>query len=131
MTRTYTISLIAITLGLVLALPGLSFAQTLPLEPSEEYLVNEDVNIVNGLYTREYSLARNGIVDYKTARQIIQTAHNDFGNTVVETLSHPLFYWFDAQQTGEFSMWLDPKGEGCLCDIVPYTAVATDYAQAR
>ncbi len=99
-------------------------AQDLPSEPGNERLVNEDVNIITGLYIREYSLAGNGVVDFKTARQIIQAEHNVFGNTVVETMPHPLFYWFDEKVTGEFHMWVDQKGDGCRCDIVPYVALA-------
>jgi hypothetical protein len=106
----------------VAAMPCL--AQSLPSEPDAERLVNEDVNVVSGLYIREYSLAGNGIVDFKTARQIIQAEHNAFGNTVVETLPNPLFYWYDEQDNGDFRMWIDQKGEGCRCDIVPYVASA-------
>jgi hypothetical protein len=99
---------------------NVAFAQNLPSEPDPERLVNEDVNVVSGLYIREYSLSGNGIVDLKTARQIIQSEQNAFGNTVVETLPHPLFYWYDEQGNGDFHMWIDQKGEGCRCDIVPY-----------
>ena len=108
-------------------LPGL--AETLPSEPGEDNLVNEDVNIVNGLYTREYSLHGDGTIDYRTARQIIRSEYNDYGDTVVEATPHPLFYWYDAEDDGVFSMWIDPKGEGCTCDIVPYIALAADLRQ--
>jgi hypothetical protein len=104
-------------------------AEVLPSEPGEELLVNEDVNIVNGLYMREYSLRGDGVVDYRTARQIIRSEYNDYGDTVVEAMAHPLFYWYDARETGAFSMWIDPKGEGCTCDIVPYIALAGDLGQ--
>lgn len=102
---------------------GGALAADLPPEPSGEYLVNEDVNIVTGLYTREYSLARNGIVDYMTARQIVRSEYNEYWNTVVETVAFPLFYWSDVGQTGTFQMWVDRKVEGCACDILPYTAL--------
>ncbi|HET9962235.1 MAG TPA: hypothetical protein VFQ34_07875 [Nitrospiraceae bacterium] len=105
---------------------NIAFAQNLPSEPDPERLVNEDVNVVSGLYIREYSLSGNGIVDFKTARQIIQAEQNAFGNTVVETLPHPLFYWYDEQDNGDFHMWIDQKGEGCRCDIVPYVASAAE-----
>lgn len=98
--------------------------QTLPAEPGEEKLVDEDVNIVTGLYTREYSLQGNGVVDYRTARQIIRSEYNDYGDTVVLATPHPLFYWYASDDQGEFTMWIDPKGEGCQCDIVPYVALA-------
>jgi hypothetical protein len=103
-------------------------AEILPAEPDEEHLVNEDVNIVTGLYTREYSLRRDGIIDYRTARQIIRSEYNNYGDTVVDAAPYPLFYWYDAAESGRFSMWIDPKGEGCDCDIVPYIAL-TDYGQ--
>jgi hypothetical protein len=106
-----------------------SSAEVLPSEPGDESLVNEDVNIVNGLYTREYSLRGDGTVDYRTARQIIRSEYNDYGDTVVEATPHPLFYWYDAGETGVFSMWIDPKGDGCTCDIVPYIALAGDLGQ--
>ena len=106
-----------------------SSAEVLPSEPGDENLVNEDVNIVNGLYTREYSLHGDGTVDYRTARQIIRSEYNDYGDTVVEATPYPLFYWYDAEQNGVFSMWIDPKGDGCTCDIVPYIALAGDLGQ--
>ena len=106
-----------------------SAAETLPAEPGEEYLVDEDVNIVNGLYTREYSLHGDGVIDFRTARQIIRSEYNDYGDTVVEATPNPLFYWYDAEENGVFSMWIDPKGDGCTCDIVPYIALAGDFGQ--
>ena len=108
-------------------LPAL--AETLPSEPGDENLVNEDVNIVNGLYTREYSLHGDGTIDYRTARQIIRSEYNDYGDTVVDATPHPLFYWYDAEEDGVFSMWIDRKGAGCACDIVPYIALASDLSQ--
>lgn len=108
----------------IMAMPPLGIAQVLPSEPESDRLVDEEVNVVVGLYTREYSLAGNGIVDFKTARQIIQAGQNAYGNTIVETLPFPLFYWYDENATGEFHMWIDRKGEGCRCDIVPYIALA-------
>jgi hypothetical protein len=105
---------------LFLSPAAMGFLQILPSEPGEENLVNEDINIVTGLYTREYSLHNNGIVDYRTARQIIRADHNDYGDTVVDATPHPLFYWYDENGMGAFSMWIDPEGRGCLCDIVPY-----------
>lgn len=91
-----------------------------PQEPNEDFLVNEDVNIITGLYTREYSLSGTGIVDYKTARQIIISEYNEYWNSVVETKEFPLFYWHDANHDGAFDMWVDQKVEGCACDIHPY-----------
>jgi hypothetical protein len=94
-----------------------------PAEPGEENLVNEDVNLQNGLYTREYSLRGDGTIDYRTARQITRSEYNDSGESVVEATAHPLFYWFDEKMTGVFSMWIDQEGDGCVCHIVPYIAM--------
>ncbi len=107
-------------LSLMLSVAGAAFASDLPQEPSETSLLNEDVNIVTGLYIREYSLARNGIVDYKTARQILLAGYNEYWNTVVETKVFPLFYWYDGDHDGHFDMWVDRNVDGCSCDIVPY-----------
>lgn len=110
--------------------PETILAQGLPTEPAEEFLVNEDVNIATGLYTREYSLHKNGVIDYRTARQIIENRHNDYGNTVVDATPHPLFYWYDEKGKGAFTMWIDSEGQGCLCDIVPYIALAGDVGDS-
>ena len=82
-------------------------------------MVNEDVNIITGLYTREYSLTKDGHVDYKTARQIVLSEYNEYWDSVVETKEYPLFYWYDANHDGQFAMWVDQQVEGCSCDIVP------------
>ena len=104
----------------VLVLVGHGLAGHLPPEPAEEFLVSEDVNIITGLYTREYSLGQNGDVDYKTARQIILSEYDEYWNSVVQTKEFPLFYWYDADHNGQFEMWIDSKVEGCSCDIMPY-----------
>jgi len=91
-----------------------------PPEPKEHYLVNEDVNSIAGLYFREYSLKRNGVIDFKTARQIIVSEYNEYWNTVVHTKEHPLLYWYDSNQDGEMEMWVDQKVEGCACDMILY-----------
>ncbi len=111
-----------ILVGLLFAMTWITpcFAGDLPPEPDEKSLISEDVNIVNGLYTREYSLHDNGIVDYRTARQIIISEYNEYWNSIVHTKEHPLFYWYDDDQDGQFDMWVDQKVEGCVCDIVPY-----------
>ena len=109
-----------LNLWFVLLAPAVLFAGNLPSEPDEKYLLHEDVNIITGLYTREYSLYNDGIVDFKTARQIIISEYNEFWDSVVETREHPLFYWYDANRDGHFDMWIDQKGKGCSCDIKPY-----------
>jgi hypothetical protein len=99
-------------------------AADIPKEPGEEYLVNEDVNIITGLYIREYSLQQDGIVDFKTARQIILSEYNEHWNTVVQTVEWPLFYWVDENRDGSFEHHIDPRLEGKQQDIIPYEALA-------
>ena len=103
-----------------LASPG--FGGSLPQEPSEEHLLDEDVNIITGLYTREYSLTGTEVVDYRTARQILLSEYNEYWNTVVQTEEFPLFYWYDADHDGKFEMWIDRQVEGRPCDIERYDA---------
>ena len=123
MTRSVPAVLIAVASALLSANDvGMTWAGTLPQEPGEERLVAEDVNVVSGFYIREYSLHGNGTVDYRTARQILRWAYDAHWNTVVDTVEFPLFYWYDEDQDGHFRMWVDRKVEGCVCDIVPYTA---------
>ena len=121
-----------IVIGLALMLFGGEIVKAAmpPLEPEEAYLVDEDINIVNGLYTREYSLHQDGVVDYKTARQIIISEYNEYWNSVVETKEFPLFYWHDAKRDGNWTMYVDQHVEGCTCDIVPYQ-VKTEEAIAH
>ena len=126
MQQTTYIQAFAIGLALMLFGGELVRAEQLPSEPEEAYLVNEDVNIVNGLYTREYSLRQDGVVDYKTARQIITSEYNEYWNSVVETKEFPLFYWHDARRDGKWTMYVDQQVEGCSCDIVPYESRTED-----
>ncbi len=113
-------ALLLVAAGVLLAAAGTALAGSLPPEPGEEYLINEDVNTVVGFYYREYSLGRDGIVDYKTARQILSAEYSEEWNTIVETKEFPLFYWYDADHDGQFGMWIDRRVEGCPCDIVRY-----------
>lgn len=103
-----------------LTLPNPSLSASPPPEPADAFLIAEDVNIITGLYIRKYSLGNDGVVDYQTARQIIVSEYNEFWNSVVQTRSYPLFYWYDPDHDGQFSMWVDQVGNGCLCDLVPY-----------
>ena len=105
---------------LLVSMAGTALAGNLPAEPIEEYLINEDVNIITGLYTREYSLDGTGIVDYKTARQIVLSEYNEYWNTVVHVIEFPLFYWHDADHNGTFDMWIDREVTGYPSDIHPY-----------
>ena len=122
MKRTNFSSQFLIVLSAFFVMGSWCYASVLPTEPNEDYLVSEDVNSIAGLYYREYSLAGNGVSDYRTARQIILSEYNEFWNSVVHTIEHPLFYWYDSNGDGQLEMWVDQKVEGCSCDIVPYEA---------
>jgi len=120
MKRTSHMNTLLVGGALAVSLVSPGFAGNLPLEPGEERLMNEDVNIITGLYTREYSLTGSGVVDYKTARQIVLSEYNEYWNSVVDTREFPLFYWYHANHDGQFEMWVDRKVEGCRCDIHPH-----------
>ena len=109
---------------LSLIMEGNGIAANMPQEPGEANLINEDVNIITGLYIREYSLQGDGIVDYKTARQIIFYENNKFWNTVVETVEWPLFYWLDDDRDGVFDQFVDQRVEGDKDYIIPYLPVS-------
>ncbi len=126
MNATIPIRACVIGLTLVLVEGEMVGAEMPPLEPDEAYLVDEDINIVTGLYIREYSLHNDGIVDYKTARQILISEYNEHWNSVVETKEWPLFYWHDAKQDGHWTMYVDKQVKGCTCDIVPYEVKTED-----
>lgn len=111
---------LAMTAMLMWGLTGQGLANPLPLEPSDGSLIREDVDYVVGLYFREYSVAGNGVVDYRTARQIRSTEPGEYHTMVIEAKEFPLFYWYDDDQDGQFEMWVDRNVEGCTCDIVRY-----------
>ncbi|MEO6202059.1 MAG: hypothetical protein ABIU05_07460 [Nitrospirales bacterium] len=117
-----TIPIQACAIGLALVLVGgeIAEAEMPPREPDETYMVDEDINIMTGLYMREYSLRQDGIVDYKTARRILISEYNEHWNSVVETKEWPLFYWHDVNRDGHWTMYVDQNVSGCTCDIVPY-----------
>lgn len=114
--------MVGILLSVVLG--GNALAIDMPEEPGEANLINEDVNIISGLYIREYSLKGDGIVDYKTARQIIFYENNKYWNTVVETKEWPLFYWLDTNRDGKFDHFVDQRVEGNGDYIIPYLPVS-------
>ncbi|GJL56033.1 MAG: hypothetical protein NPIRA02_31650 [Nitrospirales bacterium] len=123
----HTGNVASILLSMLLLCSFTSFVHASPpIEPEETHLVHEDVNIIAGLYFREYSLKDNGVIDYKTARQIIVSEYNEYWNTVVYTKEHPLFYWYDSDQDGRMDMWVDRNVEGCACDIVPYEPTVSE-----
>ncbi|MEO6203476.1 MAG: hypothetical protein ABIU05_25465, partial [Nitrospirales bacterium] len=107
-----------------LVLEGTGLAADMPNEPDEDHLIHEDVNIITGLYIREYSLKGDEIVDYKTARQIIFYENNKFWNTVVETEESPLFYWIDENRDGMFDQYVDQRVEGKREYIILYLPVS-------
>lgn len=107
-----------------LVLGGNGMAADMPNEPGEDHLIHEDVNIITGLYVREYSLKADEIVDYKTARQIIFYENNKFWNTVVETEEWPLFYWIDENRDGMFDQYVDQRVEGKREYIILYLPVS-------
>lgn len=109
---------------LSLIMEGTGITADMPKEPGVANLINEDVNIMTGLYIREYSLQGDGIVDYKTARQIIFYENNKFWNTVVETVEWPLFYWLDDNRDGVFDQFVDQRVEGDEDYIIPYLPVS-------
>jgi hypothetical protein len=109
---------------LSLTIGGTGMAANIPDEPGEDYLVKENVNVVTGLYIREYSLKQDGIVDFKTARQILISEYNEYWNTVVHTEEWPLFYWIDENRDGVFDHFVDQQVEGNDEDIVLYLPVS-------
>jgi hypothetical protein len=110
--------LITLTMG------GTGMAMDIPKEPDEDHLVREDVNIIQGLYFREYSLKQDGVIDFKTARQIIFSEYNKYWNTVVQTVEWPLFYWVDENRDGTFDHFVDQEVKGNQEDINPYLSVS-------
>ena len=117
--------LLVVGVALMWGMAGVAFAIYLPEEPGDDFLVNEEIDTFVGFYVREYSLTQNGVVDYRTARQILGLGLTDNRDTELETKNFPLFYWYDEDQDGRFEMWVDRKVEGCRCDITPYQAVGT------
>lgn len=86
----------------------------LPAEPSEQYLVKEEVDTVVGFYFREYAVLSNGQVNYRTARQLPQLGFDDYAYSIAAS-SKPLFYWFDCNQNGTFDedeIWIDSNTDG-------------------
>ena len=109
---------------LSLTMGGTGMAKDILKEPDENYLVREDVNIIQGFYFREYSIKQDGVVDFKTARQIIISEYNEHWNSVVHTVEWPLFYWVDEDRDGTFDHFVDQGVQGQPEDIVPYLPVS-------
>ncbi len=97
----------------------------LPAEPPEKFLVNEQVDLVVGLYTRNYAVLSETI-NYITVRQIVRIDMDEFTGSWVETIEYPLFYLFDWDGDGAFEdgeMFVDSKVEGQRSDIIPYSII--------
>jgi len=107
-----------------------ALAHELPPEPGETLLINEEVNVMTGLDIREYSLQNDGRIDFKTARQIRISEYNEYWNSIVTTNAHPLFYWIDQNHDGTFRMFVDQRGDGCDCGIVPYTPLQSSASHS-
>ncbi|MGB2723152.1 MAG: hypothetical protein WBC46_01190, partial [Nitrospira sp.] len=87
------------------AWPGTSHADSsLPNEPGEELLVAQSSDTINGLLFRDYSLRGNGQVDYRTARHILGSSSDDPASEEPDVALFPLFYWYDANQDGQWEM---------------------------
>jgi len=119
-TTTQTLCLSAV-LALCLACPDTSHADSsLPNEPGEELLVAQSSNTIIGLLFRDYSLRGNGQVDYRTARHILGISYDDPASEEPDVALFPLFYWYDANQDGQWEMWVDRDETGQLTDAVRY-----------
>ena len=119
-TTTQTLCLSAV-LALCLACPVTSHADSsLPNEPGEELLVAQSSDTIIGLLFRDYSLRGNGQVDYRTARHILGISYDDPASEEPDVALFPLFYWYDANQDGQWEMWVDRDETGRLTDAVRY-----------
>jgi hypothetical protein len=119
-TTKWTLCLSAILL-LCLAWPAAALADPpFPNEPGEEFLVGESYDTVIGLLFRDYSLRGNGHVDYRTARHILGISYDDPASGEPDVALYPLFYWYDANQDGQWDMWVDRDEKGHLTDAVRY-----------
>lgn len=114
-------SLAAVLLLLNLIVPVIVQAeQAFPDEPGEQSLISQHYDTIAGLLFREYSLHGDGRIDYRTARQILGLAYDDPAIESLDVATHPLFYWYDADQDGHWRMLVDREGEGQLAHAEPY-----------
>ena len=93
---------------------------TLPSEPGDELLIEQTFDSVVGLLFRDYSLRGNGQVDYRTARHIMGISYDDPASEEPDVALYPLFYWYDANQDGQWEMWVDRDEAGHLANAMPY-----------
>lgn len=85
----------------------------LPVEPPDEYLVNERFDTVGGMYWREYSIDNNGRANYMTMRRILHVLPEVDG--LLEVDERPLLLYFDYNGNGIFEAdetWIDPDENG-------------------
>ena len=120
MSRTWTGCLSAL-LAICLVWPTASHAEApLPSEPGDDVLINQTYDAVVGLLFRDYSLQGNGHVDYRTARHILSISYDDPTSEEPDVAEFPLFYWYDADQNGQWAMWVDREETGRQIDAVRY-----------
>ena len=121
MNRTILTICLSAVLTLCPAWPSTSHADSsLPNEPGEELLVAQSSDTIIGLLFRDYSLRGNGQVDYRTARHILGIAYDDPASEEPDVALVPLLYWYDANQDGQWEMWVDRDETGRLTDAVRY-----------
>ncbi len=112
---------LAMFFTLCLVWPTASVAEPLlPSEPGDELLIEQTFDSVVGLLFRDYSLRGNGHVDYRTARHILGISFDDPASQEPEVALHPLLYWFDPNQDGQWELWIDCEEEGHLVDVTRY-----------
>ncbi|MCW5799025.1 MAG: hypothetical protein KIT40_11025 [Nitrospira sp.] len=108
-------------LSLCLIWPISSHAEPLlPHEPGDELLIEQTFDAVVGLLFRDYSLRGNGHVDYRTARHILGISYDDPASQEPDVALHPLVYWYDPHQDGQWELWIDREEEGHLVDVTRY-----------
>ncbi|MBS0170960.1 MAG: hypothetical protein JSR62_11445 [Nitrospira sp.] len=112
---------VAALLVLCLMWPIAAVAETpIPDEPGDEFLLEQTYNLAVGLLFRGYSLHATGHVDYRTARHILGITYDDPASEEPEVAAHPLFYWYDRYQDGQWELWIDREEEGDLVDVTRY-----------
>jgi hypothetical protein len=59
-------------------------------------------------------------VDYRTARHILGISYDDPTSEEPDVALYPLFYWYDADQDGQWEMWVERDEEGHLGNAMRY-----------
>ena len=117
--RTYCLSAL---LALSMVWPTASHADApIPHEPGDERLIAQSYDSVAGFLFRDYSLRANGQVDYRTARHILSISYDDPASDEPDVALHPLFYWYNPPQDGQWELWIDREEEGHLVDVTRMT----------